>query len=535
MPTLRQLLKEGESFKYGIDYRTVEAEKQTVSDFEQNGLRPNRINLGADLYGVETLRITRQSTSILDDMKANANANQGLLGGVIGVVRNKVNSFASKLGFPVLQIPTRVSNDDRLSKAIKGRGKDSIPEALAKIKEGSGGALGIVGKFLSQSAKGNPKEIGRRALGTAANIGKDLAKGLLFGTGETDANSVQNRTLSLRNEEVKYASDKRFNYSSLVRFPLNGGGEKGLLSILEDIQNRDASVQSFIRRQRREDTRDFSQTIFSQTPSGSIIPQFSVDNLTQNIPAKRDKTNKYTDTRFNPVMVLPFLNETSDGSNGKFRTLSDTINSSSLFDGESDELDNYDFIPLKFYSVAKDKTVYFKATVNGISENFSPSWDTSNFIGNPYSFYTYQSINRKIDFSFSIYSLSSGEHKKNWEKIDFLSSLVYPQNTTNDVYVTPPLLKFTLGNMYKNKLGFIESLSYTIDDSTPWEIGYDVERGQGPLLNRITDISRSGDMSQYKLPTIINVSVSYQIIETSNDVVGKKLYPYGTSMIYGEQ
>jgi hypothetical protein len=105
--------------------------------------------------------------------------------------------------------------------------------------------------------------------------------------------------------------------------------------------------------------------------------------------------------------------------------------------------------------------------------------------------------------------------------------LVYPQNTTNDVYVTPPLLKLTLGNMYKNKLGFMESLSYTIDDNTPWEIGYNVGRDGS--------ISETGDLKDYKLPTIINVTISYQIIETSNDVVGKKLYPYGTSMIYGNQ
>jgi hypothetical protein len=44
----------------------------------------------------------------------------------------------------------------------------------------------------------------------------------------------------------------------------------------------------------------------------------------------------------------------------------------------------------------------------------------------------------------------------------------------------------------------------------------------------------NGDLKDYKLPTIINVSVTYKIIETSSDVVGKKLYPYGTGMIYGQ-
>lgn len=519
MATLRELLEQGE-FKYGTDYRNVESDKQTVSEFEQNGLRPNRLNLGTNLYGVDTLRITRQSTSILDDMKANTNANQGLLGGVIGAVREKVNNFASKLGFPVLQIPTRVSNDNRLEKAIQGVGKDNIPEALAKIKEGgSGGALGILGKFLTQSAKGTPDQIGRRALGTAANIGKDLAKGLLFGTGQGGENLVQNQTLSLQGKDVKYASDRRYNYSNLVRFSLTGGNEKGLLSILNNIQDNDSSVQGFITKQKQEDNRDFAPIDVSS------FPQFSVSTITQNIPAKRDKTNRYLDSS-SPVDLYRI--EDSLGATGKFRTTTDTLNLLGLYEDEDDSVrDLFDFIPLKFYSVGKQKGVAFKATINGLTENFSPSWEGSNFVGNPYSFYTYQTISRDLTFSFSIYSLSAEEHKKNWEKVDFLSSLTYPQNTTNDVYVTPPLLKITMGNMYKNKLGFIESLSYTIDDSTPWEIGIGVEKTEdGIVLN--------DSMKDYKLPTIINVAVSFQIIETSSDVVEKKLYPYGTGMIYGQ-
>jgi hypothetical protein len=536
MPTLKELLEQGE-FKYGTDYRDIQVEKQSVSDFEQNGLRPNRLNLQANIYGAETLRITRQSTAILDDMRADTGGNQGLLGGILSQGTKLVNNFASKLGFPVLQIPTRVSDDGRLVRAIKGVGNDSIPEALAKIK-GSGEG-NILGKFLKQTAEGTPDQVGRRAVGNAINLAKSAAKNLLFGNGEPGQNDARNQTLSLRNEPIKYASAPRFQYSNRVKTSLDGGtvNERGLISILNDIQNEDPSLtgqNSFISKIKNKEA-----TNFGDPYDGMLFPQFSADLITQNIPSRRDKTvqgenNFYT----NPSNVPPFLRVNKP--NGKFNTTYDTLTSSgSIWDSpdgtppefaDGSTYDDLDFIPLRFYSVGKQKGVAFKATVSGITETFSPSWDTSNFIGNPYSFYTYQSINRKIDFSFSIYSLSSGEHKKNWEKIDFFSSLVYPQNTTNDVYVTPPLLKLTLGNMYKNKLGFIESLSYTIDDNTPWEIGLGVTKNG----NRISDYDRN-DLKDYKLPTIINVTISYQIIETSNDVVGKKLYPYGTSMIYGNQ
>jgi len=154
MPTLKELLEKGESFKYGTDYRNIETNKQSVSDFEQNGVRPNRLNLQANIYGTETLRITKQSTAILDDMRASTGGNQGLLGGLINQGTKIVNNFASKLGFPILQIPTRVSDDGKLRRAIKGIGNDSIPEALAKIKQSGEG--NILGKFLPQTAEGTP-------------------------------------------------------------------------------------------------------------------------------------------------------------------------------------------------------------------------------------------------------------------------------------------------------------------------------------------------------------------------------------------
>ena len=515
--TLRQLLEEGKSFKYGTDYNKVEAETQSLSDFEANGLRPNFGNLGTNLYGTETLRITKQSTALVDDMRAATGGNQGLLGGLLNQGTKLVNNFASTLGIPVLQIPTRVSDDNGLSLAIK-KG-DNIMVELAKIRKKQEG--NILGKFLKQTAEGTPSQVGRRAIGSARNIAKNAAKNLLFGNGEGGINEVSKNTLSLSGESITYGSDYRKRYSYQVR--RSGDSELGIYTLLNDIQDGESGIDEFVL---FKGIQDLTQKPNPQnTDVFPEFPQFSVDSITQNIPGKRDKTNKYTDVgNFNTN--LPYILETKDGSDGKFRTKSDTINLSDLYTDENDtSLDDYDFIPLRFYSVAKQQGVAFKATVNGLSENFSPTWEGSNFIGNPYPFYTFSGVDRDLTFSFSVYALNSQELIKCWEKLDFLTSFVYPQNQNPfQVYTIAPLSKITIGNMYKNKLGFIESLSYTIDDNTPWEIGLDVEKDNN---NRITSIKNNGTMKNYKLPTIVNVAVSYQILETAKDVAGKKLYPYG--------
>jgi hypothetical protein len=90
--------------------------------------------------------------------------------------------------------------------------------------------------------------------------------------------------------------------------------------------------------------------------------------------------------------------------------------------------------------------------------------------------------------------------------------LVYPQEI-GPVSITPPFIKFTLGNMFKNKEAFIESLTYTIDDNTPWEVG----------LN-------GSSVKDFKLPTIINVDISLTLVETIGSTYEQRLYGYGNAI-----
>ena len=148
-------------------------------------------------------------------------------------------------------------------------------------------------------------------------------------------------------------------------------------------------------------------------------------------------------------------------------------------------------------------------------ESFSPGWNSNKFIGNPFNFYTYEGIERSVSFSFKIFSLNPKEHKIAWSKLNFLTSLVYPQTYEGEAgYITAPFLKLTIGDMYKRKEGFIESLSYGIDDSTPWntEDVYDSVDGEV-------------DTKGYRLPRIINVETTFKFIETRNNTETGK-YPF---------
>ena len=137
-----------------------------------------------------------------------------------------------------------------------------------------------------------------------------------------------------------------------------------------------------------------------------------------------------------------------------------------------------------------------------MTETFSPSWDSNKFAGNPFSYHTYTGIERSVGFNFKIFSLNLDEHKIAWDKLNELTGLVYPLGYNSNSSIKPPFLQFTLGDLYKKKYSFIDSLSYTFDDTTPWEI----------------------DEKGYRLPTMISVSIGLKFLETRGNTSGKKFY-----------
>jgi hypothetical protein len=121
------------------------------------------------------------------------------------------------------------------------------------------------------------------------------------------------------------------------------------------------------------------------------------------------------------------------------------------------------------FVILKLSNIQFRATITGLTETFSPSWDSNKFIGNPFNYYTYSGIERSLSFNFKVFSLSCEEHNNAWEKLEELATKVYPFGTVA-FGVKPPIINFTMSNLYKSRTVFIESLTYTTDDNTPWTI-----------------------------------------------------------------
>jgi hypothetical protein len=231
---------------------------------------------------------------------------------------------------------------------------------------------------------------------------------------------------------------------------------------------------------------------------------------------------------------------------GDYLNLSDDIMhpGTHATDANGVSFDDWDFVALKFYSEYKNETLQFRCTVSDLQETFTPSWEPNKFIGNPFSSYTYGGIERSLTFKFKVFSMNLSEHKKAWRRLNALAGMTYPQGYKGAVNaVAPPIIALTLGDMYNKRNCFIENMTFSVDENTPWEVGMN-----GQLLNGLigaSDWKNNGGVIGYKydfdpnvsprqwiLPMIVEVDMTVKFIESKATVYntnfehGNILYDY---------
>jgi hypothetical protein len=112
----------------------------------------------------------------------------------------------------------------------------------------------------------------------------------------------------------------------------------------------------------------------------------------------------------------------------------------------------------------------FRATLNGITDNWSPSWNNVKYPGNPYPVYMYESFERTVSFNFKVYAMAEPELKTVYEKLQALSNYTLPN--IGGQYYTGQLIKIKIGSII-DKNGFITSLTYTVPDEISWDIAHE--------------------------------------------------------------
>lgn len=390
------------------------------------------------------------------------------------------------------------------------------------FKESQPSALGaLLNNLLSSS----PSAIGGQLLGSAIKLGKNGNLGGLFkkkdsaetneiGTPTSPSKSAPG-TVIINNGQTRFTAASaefknsyNFNYGSELNGTIQTSKSKPLFNAngvryTGTIDTTKESTSGIVGKQviaiSKDDT--FEREINDHNSTSlTIKPKETLDRM---------KKSRFNTKRGMDVSGHKYTFDSTDKLIKKEAVInvSDDINLQNVLEEDGfDKIKIEDFVNLRFNSISNKKIVQFRATISGLSETVSPSWDSSKFIGSPFNYYTYSGVERSVSFNFKIFSLNLEEHKIAWDKLEFLTGLAYPQSYTAQNAVIAPFIKFTLGDMYKGKESFIESLSYTIDDTTPWEI----------------------EEKHYILPTIIDTSVTLKFVEARNNTKSDSFYSQGS-------
>ena len=133
-----------------------------------------------------------------------------------------------------------------------------------------------------------------------------------------------------------------------------------------------------------------------------------------------------------------------------------------------------------FYVRIKDlrdnKFIYFRGYVTGITENVSPSFTSTNYIGRSEPVYMYERAERDISFNLKVYPANYTEQKIMYEKMERLTSLAYPEylpeNGSELIRMKPPFTELYMahiGKRDKGQFGFIKSITYTVNEQGDWD------------------------------------------------------------------
>jgi len=148
--------------------------------------------------------------------------------------------------------------------------------------------------------------------------------------------------------------------------------------------------------------------------------------------------------------------------------------------------------------------LYFRGFVTGITENVSPSFTPTNYIGRSEPVYIYERAERDVSFNIRTYPQNELQFKSMYEKINALTSLAYPKYLDDGAGLTrmqPPFTELYMahiGDSSQGQFGFIKSISYTVPGEGDWDAI--------DMLPRLFDIAISYQILSKRPPSLDNGS-----------------------------
>ena len=190
-----------------------------------------------------------------------------------------------------------------------------------------------------------------------------------------------------------------------------------------------------------------------------------------------------------------------------------------------------DQIAFYFHDLVNDKYIPFRCTVSGISDTNNAKWGEINYIGRSDRTFNYTGFSRNISFKFKVAAMSIAELLPMWSRINYLIGLTRPSNYKNNTtkietinynssFVIPPLVTFTIGDLYKEQPIILENVSIVIPEDSIWETLPEKSNDDWSYLGgKIVWKDSIGKFAQF--PLECEISIGGQLLERETPMTGK--------------
>jgi hypothetical protein len=150
------------------------------------------------------------------------------------------------------------------------------------------------------------------------------------------------------------------------------------------------------------------------------------------------------------------------------------------------------------------RIIPFRAHLFNLNESVDTEYTTTRYIGRIERNIIYTGATRTLRFSLYLHAWSPDELQSVWRKVNILTGLAFPAAYSSDGFLVPGIVELTIGNIYKNQPGYIQSINHTVEDGTTWELKPDNQ-----------------------VPHTIKVDITFAVIERFAMHARSRFYGYG--------
>ena len=170
----------------------------------------------------------------------------------------------------------------------------------------------------------------------------------------------------------------------------------------------------------------------------------------------------------------------------KISYIRDPANDPAIFEGDvlprykdlkTVENDKFDDAITVSFAMGTGSHVQFRAFIRDLTQDATPDYNPSQYIGRIEKFIVYRSVERKVSFKLDILAYSKDELDIVWNRINYLTGMVYPHHIYKGI-LQPNIIRMTIGNIYYDQPAYITQLNTTFNEVTEsWDIDRQVPIG----------------------------------------------------------